>query len=146
MSRHTTLDLETIAAIEKLITGGLPLKHAVAHLGLSHSTFRKQVDRGNTDLEEGRESLFADLAAAVARGRAARTDRWVSMLQLPNAKGELNANAIMFLLERLEPKDFGSSSKLEVEATVSQRPPRAEIDAELDKIRARLKGIGPGGG
>lgn len=144
MSRQTTLTSEIIAAIEELITGGLPLKHAVAQLGLSHSTFRKQVDRGNTDLEEGRASIFADLAAAVARGRAARTDRWVKMLQIPNAKGDLNPNALMFLLERLEPKDFGPSSRLEVDATVSQRPAREEMDAALEQIRQRLKTLGPG--
>lgn len=144
MSRQTTLTPEIIAALETLITGGLPQKHAVAQLGLSHSTFRKQVDRGNTDLEEGRESIFADLAAAVARGRAARTDRWVKMLQLPNARGDLNANALMFLLERLEPKDFGPSSKLEVDATVSQRPARAEMDEMLNKMAAALKIPGSG--
>mgnify|MGYP000514677783 FL=1 len=54
--------------------------------------------------------------------------------------GLQNKPALMFLLERTEPKDFGPSSKVEVDATVTQRPPRQEMDETLAKIAAALKG------
>ena len=140
MSRQTVLTPELIAAIEKALADGMPMKHAVGALGLSHNTFRKQLERGNADLEEGAESIFADLARAVARGRAAKVSKWVGWLQEPDMNGLQNKPALMFLLERTEPKEFGPSSKVEIDATVTQRPPRQEMDDTLAKIAAALKG------
>lgn len=140
MSRSPNITPEQIDAIEAMIMEGLPQKHAVAQLGLSYNTFRKQLERGVKDLEDGEPTIFADLARAVARGRSAKVKRWVEMLHLPNRHGELDGASIRFLLERTEPKDFGPSSKLELDATVTQRPPREEMEAELAKIRERLKG------
>ena len=140
MSRSPNITPEQIDAIEAMIVQGLPPKHAVAQLGLSYNTFRKQLERGNKDLEDGEPSIFADLARAVARGRAAKVQKWVGWLQEPDMNGLQNKPALMFLLERTEPKDFGPSSKIEVDATVTQRPPREEMEAELAKIRERLKG------
>lgn len=140
MSRSPNITPKQIDAIEAMIMEGLPQKHAVAQLGLSYNTFRKQLERGNKDLEDGEPSIFADLARAVARGRAAKVQKWVGWLQEPDMNGLQNKPALMFLLERTEPKDFGPSSKIEVDATVTQRPPREEMEAELAKIRERLKG------
>lgn len=140
MSRPINITPEQIDEIEALLSEGLPQKHAVAQIGLSYNTFRKQLERGNADVDEGTQSIFADLARAVARGRAARVKRWVDMLHLPNRHGELDGASIRFLLERLEPKDFGPSSKLELDATVTQRPPREEMDELLAKVAAALKG------
>lgn len=140
MSRSPNITPEQIDAIEEMIAQGLPQKHAVAQLGLSYNTFRKQLERGQKDMEDGEPSIFADLARAVARGRAAKVQKWVGWLQEPDMNGLPNKPALMFLLERTEPKEFGPSSKLEVEATVTQRPPREEMEAELTKIRERLKG------
>lgn len=140
MSRTPNITPEQIDAIEESLSAGLPQRHAVAELGLSYNTFRKQLERGNKDIEDGVESIFADLAKAVARGRAARVTKWVEMLHLPNRHGELDGASIRFLLERLEPKDFGPSSKIELDATVTQRPPREEMDELLAKVAAALKG------
>jgi len=140
MSRAPNITPEQIDAIEAMIVKGLPQKHAVAQLGLSYNTFRKQLDRGQKDLEDGEQTIFADLARAVARGRAAKVKRWVEMLHMPNRHGELDGASIRFLLERTEPKDFGPSSKVEVDAVVTQRPPREEMDELLAKVAAALKG------
>ena len=53
MSRSPNITPEQIDAIEAMIVQGVPPKHAVAQLGLSYNTFRKQLERGNKDMEEG---------------------------------------------------------------------------------------------
>lgn len=141
MSRTPNLTPEQVGAIEVMISQGLPQKHAVAQLGLSYNTFRKQLERGARDIDDGVESIFADLARAVAKGRATKVAKWVEMLHLPNRHGELDGASIRFLLERTEPKDFGPSSKVEVDANVTQRPPREEMDALLAKVAASLSAV-----
>jgi hypothetical protein len=124
---------EAIKAIEAMIEAGLPMKHAVAKLGLSYNTFRKQLDRGAADIERGEETIFAELSRAVERGRAAKVGKWVGWLQAPNANGEIEGANIRFLLERTEPKDFGA--KQTIDAKIEHTSAKEELEAIFARIR-----------
>lgn len=132
MTRAPNITPEQIDAMEALLANGLPQKHACAELGLSYNTFRKQLERGAKDIESGEATIFADLSRAVARGRAAKVRKWVEMLQLPNRHGELDGANIRFLLERTEPKDFGTRSHLQIEGKLEHSTdPRESIARKL---------------
>jgi len=134
MSAKTTLTPELITAVAHGIRGGKFLSTVAAELGVSESTLRKQLSRGNSELDEGKESIFVDLAIAVALAEGELKERWVAYLEQDTATGDKDRPSIRWLMEKRFPKEFGSRATVDINANVKTETPSEALQKVLKML------------
>lgn len=142
IGRSTKLTSEVQKIIVETLRVGATFTAAAGRAGVAESTIHKwrQAGKGNSPSSRIRHSKrLEEFALAVDRALADAETRLVGTV---NKASSQQWQAAAWLLERRWAGQYGRRDHLEMDATVTQRPPREEMDAELDKIRERLTAKG----
>jgi len=139
--RRPLLTPTVIRHIERAIEKCIPLKHAAGAIGIGYTSLMRWQAQGEKDAEEGVDSLHRELWESMSRTRAERAERLLSTLIeateiKSNVTGQLDSKPATWLLEKLEPWDFGQLAKVEFDATVRTEDPRERLARLLGPIAA----------
>lgn len=115
--RPKLLDDDLIESWCEAIATGLTPRLVCYRIGINYGQSCTWLQRGNSDLEEGVDSVEARFARRHAGAREARSGRWLQVLEDVAQGAEKDSDrrgAATWLLEHCEPEEFGAKSKVEV--------------------------------
>lgn len=142
--RPTALTREVHEMLVRLLRRGAYITHAAPAVGVGPRTVMKWLAIGRRDIEEGRDSIHADLASDV---EAARNEAAVHMTEVVyEAAKNRDVKAAQWYLERVHPNEFGppkdgvdrSSSHMTVLSEQEESEFEELSDAELELLESTL--------
>jgi len=120
MARPTELTADLITEIAAWVRAGMPNEWAMKLAGKAESTYYKWYGRGETDLQEGEKTVYAEFVEAIEKAAAE------FMLAKVQEIGHEGAPGAKWLLERRFPEVFGA---------------RVHLTAGLKTAQLRLPGL-----
>lgn len=126
--RPSKLNETTKNRFIKALQTGAHIETACNAAGVSYSTARQWIARGEGRSDRSKASEYADFAAEVSRAIADAEMALVSRVYTASTE---DWRAASFLLERRHPERWSNTQKIRVEV-------EKELDATLDKIEQRL--------
>lgn len=140
VGRKTKLTPEVSKIILETLRVGATFEAAAGRAGVDVSTIHHWRRSGKA--EDGKGKLqktheLVEFALAVDRALADAETRLVGIISKA-ATTQWQAGA--WLLERRWAGQYGSKQKIDMDANVTQRPPREEMDELLARVASALKG------
>jgi len=135
--RKSKLTPEVEKIILETLRIGATFEAAAGRAGVSVSAVNEWRRRGHDKHSRKSSKRLQAFALAVDRALA---DAETSLVGTVRKASSSQWQAAAWLLERRWAGQYSVRARLDVDATVTQRPPREEMEAELAKIRERLKG------
>ena len=106
------LDDDLIEAWHEAISLGLTPNLTCMRMGFSTTIWKTWKEQGETDIENGVDSLEARLVTRHARALGERSGNWLTMLQSEAQKGD--AATVRWLLERCHQDVYALQRKVEL--------------------------------
>lgn len=137
VGRKTKLTPTVQKTIIEAVRVGATFEAACGRAGVPMSTFMEWRQRGAGESKRKKTKLYADFAEAVDRAEA---DAEIHLVATINKASSKNWQAAAWLLKNRHPDRYSDRSRIDMDANVTQRPPREEMDELLAKVAAALKG------
>jgi hypothetical protein len=140
VGRKSKLTPEVTKIILETLRVGATFEAAAGRAGVDVSTIHHWRRSGKAEDGEGKLEKTPELvefALAVDRAIAEAETRLVGLV---NRAAPKQWQAAAWILERRWAGQYGSKQKIDMDANVTQRPPREEMDELLAKVAAALKG------
>lgn len=135
--RRSKLTPEVQKIILETLRIGATFEAAAGRAGVSVSAINEWRRRGHGGDRRKSSKAMAAFAIAVDRALA---EAETSLVGIVRKAANTQWQAGAWLLERRWAGQYSVRAKLDVDATVTQRPPRQEMDELLAKIAAALRG------
>lgn len=113
--RKPELTQKVIDDFAKIFRGGATIKDACAHLGIGESTYFSWMKRGDKESGKEEKSLYVEFMESNNRARAYMRIRAAAQLQ---TLGKKDPKALMFLLERSDPDNWGKRTTIKIEGNI----------------------------
>jgi transposase len=123
----TKLNEDISDRIIMLIRYGNHVSVAAEAVGIHRSTVYSWVERGEADIDAGRDTLHAQFAASFTKAQAEAQVLVVAMVRAAAARGD--ARAAMWMLERRWPESWGRKAVMEI------RVERCRACGRLEEVR-----------
>lgn len=118
--QYTRINEFIIGKIVGLLAGGIPIKAACARARLPQSTFFKWRNQGESDVDDGEETLYAKFFLDTEEARAESEAEYLGYIRdAARDRGQWQAAA--WLLERTRRDTYGRAKPLESTEDEGQR-------------------------
>lgn len=119
IGRPTKLNAELADAILNTVAHGSTFHAAAQAAGVNRTTLIAWRERGEADLDNGKDTVFARFAHGLPRARARGE---ASLVDTIRAHATMDWRAAAWLLERRNPEDWAKRDSLDVNVTERAKP------------------------
>jgi len=130
--RPSKINGELVDAVLELVAHGSTFHAAAQAAGVDRTTLHAWRERGEADLDAGKDTVYARLAHGLPRARARGE---ASLVDTIRAHATLDWRAAAWLLERRNPEDWAKRDSLDVNVNERAKPRDiAPTDTNRDRI------------